>query len=189
MHDRRPPRNLHGRMLTPFFRIDQSRGAVQSPQSTSNTYAELLGTMMAEKDTRAAAGGQKRAYEQDSSFEPPHICKGTTGKCRKKPTKKDGLYIHPAGSDTKPIKVACVPCLAGHRSGECAHYDRILLKIRSAGRPSQACHHSTPCNGLCLQSQAYVVQDGEYALAENNVTIAYRMKTLQTGVASTSHAS
>lgn len=70
---------------------------------------------------------------------------------------KDGLHLHPKGDEKKPIKVSCAPCIAGHRSGDCSHYDRILLKIRAAGRPSQACHHQSRCGSKCLQSQAFIV--------------------------------
>lgn len=123
--------------------------------------------MMAEKDGKAAPGKNKHKPKQNHEQQQdwivqPHVCKSADGKCRKKPTKKHGLYIHPPRPDLKPIKVSCVTCLAGHRSGECTHYDRILLKIRSAGRPSQACYHSKPCNGLCLKSEAYYVKDGEH---------------------------
>ncbi|KAF2397851.1 hypothetical protein EJ06DRAFT_141478 [Trichodelitschia bisporula] len=38
-------------------------------------------------------------------------------------------------------KVACGPCIRGHRSSKCAHKDRVLIEVRKPGRPLSACPH------------------------------------------------
>ncbi|KAH7050269.1 hypothetical protein B0J12DRAFT_574006 [Macrophomina phaseolina] len=38
-------------------------------------------------------------------------------------------------------KVACGPCIRGHRSTSCNHKDRLLLEVRKPGRPLSSCPH------------------------------------------------
>ncbi|KAF2757761.1 hypothetical protein EJ05DRAFT_400368 [Pseudovirgaria hyperparasitica] len=38
-------------------------------------------------------------------------------------------------------KVACGPCIRGHRSSKCDHKDRVLLEVRKPGRPLSSCPH------------------------------------------------
>ncbi|KAF2670590.1 hypothetical protein BT63DRAFT_454777 [Microthyrium microscopicum] len=38
-------------------------------------------------------------------------------------------------------KVACGPCIRGHRSSKCAHKDRVLIEVRKPGRPLGTCPH------------------------------------------------
>ncbi|KAF2140613.1 uncharacterized protein K452DRAFT_48983 [Aplosporella prunicola CBS 121167] len=38
-------------------------------------------------------------------------------------------------------KVACGPCIRGHRSTTCNHTDRVLLEVRKPGRPLSTCPH------------------------------------------------
>ncbi|KAF2709953.1 hypothetical protein K504DRAFT_476092 [Pleomassaria siparia CBS 279.74] len=38
-------------------------------------------------------------------------------------------------------KVACGPCIRGHRSSKCDHKDRVLVEVRKPGRPLSSCPH------------------------------------------------
>ncbi|KAF2816850.1 uncharacterized protein BDZ99DRAFT_3147 [Mytilinidion resinicola] len=38
-------------------------------------------------------------------------------------------------------KVACGPCIRGHRSSKCDHKDRVLQEVRKPGRPLSSCPH------------------------------------------------
>ncbi|KAF1945902.1 hypothetical protein EJ02DRAFT_13142 [Clathrospora elynae] len=38
-------------------------------------------------------------------------------------------------------KVACGPCIRGHRSSKCDHRDRVLIEVRKPGRPLSDCPH------------------------------------------------
>lgn len=38
-------------------------------------------------------------------------------------------------------KVACGPCIRGHRSSKCDHRDRVLIDVRKPGRPLSSCPH------------------------------------------------
>ncbi|KAF2181961.1 hypothetical protein K469DRAFT_250453 [Zopfia rhizophila CBS 207.26] len=40
-------------------------------------------------------------------------------------------------------KVACGPCIRGHRSSKCDHRDRVLVEVRKPGRPLSSCPHSS----------------------------------------------
>ncbi|KAF2452966.1 hypothetical protein BDY21DRAFT_148227 [Lineolata rhizophorae] len=49
--------------------------------------------------------------------------------------------------DGEKKKVACGPCIRGHRSSKCEHKDRILLEVRKPGRPLSSCPHPAgSCN-------------------------------------------
>ncbi|KAF2470085.1 uncharacterized protein BDR25DRAFT_36614 [Lindgomyces ingoldianus] len=43
-------------------------------------------------------------------------------------------------------KVACGPCIRGHRSSKCDHRDRVLVEVRKPGRPLSSCPHPS---GAC----------------------------------------
>lgn len=50
-------------------------------------------------------------------------------------------------------KVACGPCIRGHRSSKCDHKDRVLLEVRKPGRPLSSCPHpvgSCSCERLVI---------------------------------------
>ncbi|TGO69723.1 hypothetical protein BOTNAR_0007g00040 [Botryotinia narcissicola] len=47
------------------------------------------------------------------------------------------------------LKMACEPCIRGHRSTKCTHAnERLMVPVRKPGRPLSACPHSKdqPCN-------------------------------------------
>ncbi|KAL4912927.1 copper fist DNA binding domain-containing protein [Aspergillus aurantiobrunneus] len=44
--------------------------------------------------------------------------------------------------DEKGNKWSCEPCLRGHRSSKCKHYDRLMVKVAGSGRPLKGCPHS-----------------------------------------------
>ncbi|KAF1815024.1 hypothetical protein P152DRAFT_456068 [Eremomyces bilateralis CBS 781.70] len=48
-------------------------------------------------------------------------------------------------------KVACGPCIRGHRSSKCNHRDRLMVEVRKPGRPlTSSCPHTEPgCD--CVQ--------------------------------------
>ncbi|KAJ3394965.1 hypothetical protein HDU80_010417 [Chytriomyces hyalinus] len=39
------------------------------------------------------------------------------------------------------ISFACGPCLKGHRSNGCAHWERLLVEVKGKGRPVSQCSH------------------------------------------------
>ncbi|KAF2851822.1 hypothetical protein T440DRAFT_59085 [Plenodomus tracheiphilus IPT5] len=43
--------------------------------------------------------------------------------------------------DGERKKVACGPCIRGHRSSKCDHRDRVLVEVRKPGRPLSSCPH------------------------------------------------
>ncbi|KAL2816486.1 copper fist DNA binding domain-containing protein [Aspergillus granulosus] len=44
--------------------------------------------------------------------------------------------------DEEGNKWSCDPCLRGHRSSKCQHFDRLMAKVPRSGRPSKKCPHS-----------------------------------------------
>ncbi|KAI5866318.1 hypothetical protein GGS23DRAFT_381340 [Durotheca rogersii] len=38
-------------------------------------------------------------------------------------------------------KMACEPCIRGHRSTKCTHSDRVMIPVRKPGRPLSSCPH------------------------------------------------
>ncbi|KAI1811040.1 hypothetical protein GGS20DRAFT_138932 [Poronia punctata] len=50
--------------------------------------------------------------------------------------------------DPQGNKVACGPCIRGHRSSSCKHDDRQLLRVNKPGRPLSTCPHpkGSGCN-------------------------------------------
>ncbi|KAL4879404.1 hypothetical protein BJY04DRAFT_220259 [Aspergillus karnatakaensis] len=54
--------------------------------------------------------------------------------------------------DENGIKWSCEPCIRGHRSSKCAHFDRLMVSVGKAGRPLSKCPHvqgSCNCKKLC----------------------------------------
>ncbi|RDI83399.1 hypothetical protein Vi05172_g6526 [Venturia inaequalis] len=62
----------------------------------------------------------------------------------------------------EPKKVACGPCIRGHRSSKCQHHDRVLIEVRKPGRPLSACPHPS---GSCGCERAVV-----YAIPRDHMT-------------------
>ncbi|KAI9480102.1 copper fist DNA binding domain-containing protein [Coemansia mojavensis] len=50
-------------------------------------------------------------------------------------------------------KLACLPCIRGHRVSNCQHTNRELLKVRPKGRPSTQC---SKCRELRRTRKAHV---------------------------------
>ncbi|KAI1118391.1 hypothetical protein F5Y14DRAFT_438755 [Nemania sp. NC0429] len=47
------------------------------------------------------------------------------------------------------VKVACIPCIRGHRSTKCTHQaERVMIPVRKPGRPLSSCPHQKgkPCS-------------------------------------------
>ncbi|KAL4784985.1 copper fist DNA binding domain-containing protein [Aspergillus varians] len=44
--------------------------------------------------------------------------------------------------DEEGKKWSCEPCLRGHRSSKCRHFDRLMVKVPGSGRPLKGCPHS-----------------------------------------------
>ncbi|KAK3938579.1 hypothetical protein QBC46DRAFT_410021 [Diplogelasinospora grovesii] len=63
-------------------------------------------------------------------------------------------------------KLACGPCIRGHRASKCQHTDRVLQNIRNPGRPLTTCPHPPgtlcACTRLTLQGT-----DLEFDIADN----------------------
>ncbi|KAI8611667.1 hypothetical protein BC830DRAFT_640651 [Chytriomyces sp. MP71] len=49
------------------------------------------------------------------------------------------MLVWVVGSQT--LSFACTPCLKGHRSNSCAHYERPLVEVKGKGRPVSQCGH------------------------------------------------
>ncbi|KAG9248014.1 hypothetical protein BJ878DRAFT_572739 [Calycina marina] len=54
-------------------------------------------------------------------------------------------------------KVACNPCMKGHRSSSCRHKDRILYYVRAAGRPLSSCPHPRAIKCNCSANSERVI--------------------------------
>ncbi|KAI0434197.1 hypothetical protein F5Y09DRAFT_281113 [Xylaria sp. FL1042] len=60
------------------------------------------------------------------------------------------------------VKVACIPCIRGHRSTKCTHQaERIMIPVRKPGRPLSSCPHQKgkPCN--CSNITAAIPRHGK----------------------------
>ncbi|KAF2269906.1 hypothetical protein CC78DRAFT_539821 [Lojkania enalia] len=51
-------------------------------------------------------------------------------------------------------KVACGPCIRGHRSSKCDHRDRVLIEVRKPGRPLSSCPHPSASECACPSDRA-----------------------------------
>ncbi|EFR00579.1 hypothetical protein MGYG_03584 [Nannizzia gypsea CBS 118893] len=54
--------------------------------------------------------------------------------------------------DEEGAKWSCEPCIRGHRSSKCQHFDRLMMKVPKAGRPLQKCPHP---KGTCSCQKLY----------------------------------
>ncbi|KAI0200919.1 hypothetical protein F4808DRAFT_470099 [Astrocystis sublimbata] len=60
------------------------------------------------------------------------------------------------------VKVACIPCIRGHRSTKCTHQsERVMIPVRKPGRPLSSCPHQKgkPCN--CNNITAAIPRNGK----------------------------
>ncbi|KAJ5082446.1 hypothetical protein N7532_011489 [Penicillium argentinense] len=56
--------------------------------------------------------------------------------------------------DEEGVKWSCEPCIRGHRSSKCDHFERIMMKVPKAGRPLSKCPH---VKGTCSCQKTYAV--------------------------------
>lgn len=54
--------------------------------------------------------------------------------------------------DEEGAKWSCEPCIRGHRSSKCQHFDRLMMKVPKAGRPLAKCPHP---KGSCSCERVY----------------------------------
>ncbi|QGA15290.1 hypothetical protein EYB26_002947 [Talaromyces marneffei] len=54
--------------------------------------------------------------------------------------------------DEEGAKWSCEPCMRGHRSSKCQHFDRLMMKVPKAGRPLAKCPHP---KGTCSCEKVY----------------------------------
>ncbi|PYH99645.1 hypothetical protein BO71DRAFT_437237 [Aspergillus ellipticus CBS 707.79] len=54
--------------------------------------------------------------------------------------------------DEEGAKWSCEPCIRGHRSSKCQHFDRMMIKVPKAGRPLARCPHP---KGSCSCQKLY----------------------------------
>ncbi|PGH08555.1 hypothetical protein GX51_01074 [Blastomyces parvus] len=54
--------------------------------------------------------------------------------------------------DEQGAKWSCEPCVRGHRSSKCQHFDRLMMKVPKAGRPLAKCPHP---KGTCSCQKLY----------------------------------
>jgi hypothetical protein len=52
------------------------------------------------------------------------------------------------------LKCYSEPCIRGHRSSKCQHFDRLMMKVPKAGRPLAKCPHP---KGTCSCQKSYAV--------------------------------
>lgn len=65
-------------------------------------------------------------------------------------------YIHRKHSGLMKRLSFSEPCIRGHRSSKCAHYDRLMVSVGKAGRPLSKCPHvEGSCN--CKKLGAFMV--------------------------------
>ncbi|KAI1166195.1 hypothetical protein F5B18DRAFT_95249 [Nemania serpens] len=60
------------------------------------------------------------------------------------------------------VKVACIPCIRGHRSTKCTHQaERVMIPVRKPGRPLSSCPHQKgkPCS--CNNITAAIPRNGK----------------------------
>ncbi|KAI0540321.1 hypothetical protein GGR58DRAFT_158979 [Xylaria digitata] len=70
------------------------------------------------------------------------------------------------------VKVACIPCIRGHRSTKCTHQtERIMIPVRKPGRPLSSCPHQKgkPCN--CNNITAAIPRNGKCGCGTSEPTI------------------
>ncbi|KAI2790775.1 hypothetical protein POX_c03624 [Penicillium oxalicum] len=59
--------------------------------------------------------------------------------------------------DEEGAKWSCEPCIRGHRSSKCQHFDRLMMKVPKAGRPLAKCPHPKgSCS--CQKTFAFMVR-------------------------------
>ncbi|KAJ5490854.1 hypothetical protein N7539_002421 [Penicillium diatomitis] len=59
--------------------------------------------------------------------------------------------------DEEGAKWSCEPCIRGHRSSKCQHFDRLMMKVPKAGRPLAKCPHPKgSCS--CQKTYAFMVR-------------------------------
>ncbi|KAJ5188300.1 hypothetical protein N7491_004624 [Penicillium cf. griseofulvum] len=56
--------------------------------------------------------------------------------------------------DEEGAKWSCEPCIRGHRSSKCQHFDRLMMKVPKAGRPLAKCPHP---KGTCSCQKSFAV--------------------------------
>ncbi|OCL06787.1 hypothetical protein AOQ84DRAFT_70910 [Glonium stellatum] len=79
-------------------------------------------------------------------------------------------------------KVACGPCIRGHRSSKCDHKDRVLLEVRKPGRPLSSCPHpvgSCSCERLVINYT--IPKTSECACPSENTPVAASSTPAPTG--------
>ncbi|PTU23137.1 hypothetical protein P175DRAFT_0159694 [Aspergillus ochraceoroseus IBT 24754] len=59
--------------------------------------------------------------------------------------------------DEEGNKWSCEPCIRGHRSSKCNHFDRLMMKVPKAGRPLAKCPHPKG-NCACQKKYAFMVR-------------------------------
>lgn len=52
------------------------------------------------------------------------------------------------------LEMPSEPCIRGHRSSKCQHFDRLMMKVPKAGRPLARCPHP---KGTCSCRKTYAV--------------------------------
>ncbi|KAJ5628038.1 hypothetical protein N7490_010266 [Penicillium lividum] len=56
--------------------------------------------------------------------------------------------------DEEGAKWSCEPCIRGHRSSKCQHFDRLMMKVPKAGRPLAKCPHP---KGTCSCQKTFAL--------------------------------
>ncbi|CAG7916632.1 unnamed protein product [Penicillium olsonii] len=57
-------------------------------------------------------------------------------------------------SNVPRLTIPSEPCIRGHRSSKCQHFDRLMMKVPKAGRPLAKCPHP---KGTCSCQKTYAV--------------------------------
>ncbi|KAI1132863.1 hypothetical protein F5Y10DRAFT_291815 [Nemania abortiva] len=79
------------------------------------------------------------------------------------------------------VKVACIPCIRGHRSTKCTHEaERVMIPVRKPGRPLSSCPHQKgkPCN--CNNITAAIPRNSKCGCGTSEPTITNTRTVVKT---------
>ncbi|KAI9644467.1 hypothetical protein NHQ30_006488 [Ciborinia camelliae] len=77
------------------------------------------------------------------------------------------------------MKMACEPCIRGHRSTKCTHSDdRLMVPVRKPGRPLSACPHPKDQNCNCASILAAIPRN-QACYCGTNTTVSTPPTSLQ----------
>lgn len=76
--------------------------------------------------------------------------------------------------DEEGQKWACMPCIRGHRTAKCEHWDRWMVRVKRPGRPLTRCPHAQRARCECVDERVMMV---EIRRCENGSCLCVPMKS------------